>query len=54
MLLPLLPADLLEEVHTRFGMFVEELVNPGAVERDRTATPMPREVMLEAGRLRPL
>lgn len=51
MLLPLLPADLLEEVHTRFGMFVEELVNPGAVERDRTATPMPREVMLEAGRL---
>jgi alkylation response protein AidB-like acyl-CoA dehydrogenase len=39
-----------EAVH-RFGRFISERVNPGADERDRLSQPLPRELLMEAGRL---
>jgi alkylation response protein AidB-like acyl-CoA dehydrogenase len=47
----LLPDDLLEEVRCRFEPFLVGRVSPGAVERDRSGTPMPRELLREAGEL---
>jgi alkylation response protein AidB-like acyl-CoA dehydrogenase len=47
----LLPEELQDEVHRRFGRFVKTRINPGAVERDRSGTPISRELMREAGAL---
>ncbi|HEX2645824.1 MAG TPA: acyl-CoA dehydrogenase family protein [Candidatus Dormibacteraeota bacterium] len=44
-------ADLDAEVERRFGRFIEESVNPGADERDRTCSALPRELLGDAGRL---
>jgi alkylation response protein AidB-like acyl-CoA dehydrogenase len=43
--------DRVDEVQERFGKFVAEQINPGAVERDRTGTPISRELFRAAGEL---
>jgi alkylation response protein AidB-like acyl-CoA dehydrogenase len=51
LLRPLCPAALTAEVKDRFGELIATCINPGAGERDRTATPFSRELVREAGRL---
>src|SRR5262249_633017 len=46
---PLTPPEIAVEVRERFGRFIAERVNPGARDRDRTATPLSRELLREAG-----
>ncbi len=40
-----------EQIRERYRGFIEERVNPGAVERDAAASSIPRELLREAGRL---
>jgi hypothetical protein len=40
-----------DEVHTRFGVFLSEKVSPGAFERDRGGTPFLRERAHALGRV---
>ena len=51
LLRPLCPASLAAEVKDKFGELIATCINPGAGERDRTATPFSRELLREAGRL---
>ena len=40
-----------KEVRDRFGQFLEERINPGALERDRTMSTFPPEMMREAAEI---
>ena len=51
LLRPLCLPSLTAEVKDRFGELIATSINPGASERDRTATPFSRELVREAGRL---
>ena len=47
----LAPPEIAHEVRARFGAFIRDRIDPGAAERDRTATPLSRELLREAGGL---
>jgi len=47
----LAPPEIAREVRARFGAFMRDRIDPGAAERDRTATPISRELLREAGAL---
>src|SRR5215831_14924358 len=51
MLASLAPREIVAEVGDRFGAFIRDGIDPGAGERDRTGTPISRELLREAGRL---
>jgi alkylation response protein AidB-like acyl-CoA dehydrogenase len=51
MLASLAPREIVAEVGDRFGAFIRDEIDPGAGERDRTGTPISRELLREAGRL---
>src|SRR5262245_58909720 len=51
MLASLAPRAIVDEVRDRFGAFIRNEIDPGAGERDRTGTPISRDLLSEAGRL---
>jgi alkylation response protein AidB-like acyl-CoA dehydrogenase len=51
MLASLAPDEIVNEVRTALGSFIEQRVNPGAADRDRTGTPFSRDLLREAGGL---
>lgn len=47
----LAPSAIGDEVRARFGAFIRQQIDPGAEERDRTGTPISRELLRQAGSL---
>jgi alkylation response protein AidB-like acyl-CoA dehydrogenase len=51
LILSLAPRAIVDEVGARFGAFVRQEIDPGAAARDRTAQPISRELLRQAGAL---
>lgn len=47
----LAPEEVVREVRERFGAFIEQRINPGAAQRDRSGQPIAKELLREAGDL---
>lgn len=48
---PLSPAEIADEARALYGPWIASRINPGAHDRDRAGTPLPKELFVTAGEL---